>query len=204
MKFAGLTAGHEFPFGVLNALIIRSNFPSSVFVAAPVYACLLRSAWHLMFLIPGRWWIRITVALVTWGVSTVLSANERAWRSGSGPRALESRDPGPAWPHPTWLWDQGQPAASAVLGNTDTHLVKSGRRLSAWSSLYVRDCLLDIISDWLFLWSQLTFIKTLTFLCPCNTSVPFQIYWKVSFTQNYIPQRSSVSGGGSCPQSCGH
>lgn len=158
----------------------------------------------LCFLYLADWWIRITVALVTWGVSTVLSANERAWCSGSGPRAVECRDPGPAWPHPTWLWDWGQPAASAVLGDTDTCLVKWGRRLSAWSSLYVRDCLLDIISDWLFLWSLLSFIKTLTFLCPCNTSVPFQICWKVSFTQNYIPQRSSISGGGSCPQSCGH
>lgn len=44
MEFAGLTAGHQFPFGVLNALIIRSNFPLSVLVAAPVCSCLLRSA----------------------------------------------------------------------------------------------------------------------------------------------------------------
>ena len=27
MEFAGLTAGHPCPFGVLNALIIHSDFP---------------------------------------------------------------------------------------------------------------------------------------------------------------------------------
>ena len=77
----------------------------------------------------------------------VLSASERVWRSGSGSWALRSRAPGPAWPHPTWLWDLGQPATSAVPRDTDTHLVKSGREPSAWSSLSERDCLLDVISD---------------------------------------------------------
>ena len=112
--------------------------------------------------------------------------------------------PGASLASPHMAVGPGTACHSAVPRDTDTRLVKSGRGPSAWSSLSECDCLLDVISDWLFLWSWLSFIKTSTLLCPCNTSVPFQICWKVSFIQNYIPQRSSVSGGGSCPQSYGH